>query len=187
MKLSPEKQKTFALTFLIVLVCLAAIWYFLIQGLQRNNHVNDAKLRELNEEIDRLNKEISVEENNRIQAKSFQAFVNYYEGQMPKGNAETWLVKKLTEMALKHKLSISNTTVQPLKEFSDYKFGGKNYELIGFRFDFEAEFNHLGEFIEDIENSMPLLEIHELKIAAGSSKAPHIHTVSIQISMVTKI
>jgi Tfp pilus assembly protein PilO len=187
MKLSPEKQKAFALTLLIVVACVGATWYFLIQGLQKNNRVNDATLKRLNGEIDKLKKEISTEESNRAQAKSFQTFINHYEEQMPKGNAETWLVKKLTDMALKHKLSISNTTVQPLKDLSESKFAGKNYELIGFRFEFEAEFNHIGEFIEDLENSMPLLEVDDLTITTGSNKAPHIHTVSMRISMVTKI
>jgi Tfp pilus assembly protein PilO len=187
MKLSPEKQKAFALTFLIVLACVGATWYFLIQGLQKNNRVNDAKLKRLDGEIAQLKKEISTEESNRAQAKSFQLFIQQYEEQMPKGNAETWLVKKLTDMALKHNISISNTNVQLVKELSEHKFGGKNYELIGFRFEFEAEFNKIGKFIEDLENSMPLLEVDELTITAGSNKAPHIHTVSMRISMVTKI
>ena len=186
MKLSPEKQKKFVLTFLVMALAVAAIYFLVIQGLTIKQKADTAELKHLRQEIVNKKKEIQTEKNDRESAKQYQAFIAASESEMPKGNIETWLVKELSEIAIRQKLELSNTIIQPIRELSDFKFKDQPYRLEGVHFEFQGDFNQIGKFLEDIENNRPLMEVDDLTITAGSARAPYIHTVSMRVSMVTK-
>ena len=187
MKLSPEKQRKFLIALVSVVGLSFSLYYFGIYLFLAQKQVRDKKaLSKLVEDVKQKQTAILTEKNNRTNAKIYQAYIADAEEQMPKGNTETWLVKVLSDYAQKHKISLTNTTLTPMNEFSDFRFKDQPYKLVGFQFSFKAEFNDIGKFIEDLENSMPLLEVDDLTIIAGSEIAPHVHTVSMRISMVTK-
>ncbi len=187
MKLSPEKQKHLALTLLVVVTVMIGLWYFAINGQKVAEKRNKKTLVQLKEKVEKYEKDIRKEKNDRDQAKSYQAMIDQYEGQMPpKGNPETWLVKTLSDLATQQKIQILNTTIQPISELSDFKFKKQPYKLVGFRFEFNGEFNQIGKFLENLENNIPLMEVDDLSITSGSPSARHIHTVAIRVSMVTK-
>ncbi len=187
MKLSPEKQKKFALSLMVVIGLAFSLYYFGIYMFLSQKQIKDTnELNKLTEEAKKTRDAIQTEKSNRENAKVYQVYLARKEEQMPKGNPETWLVKQISEYAEKQKLRITNTLIEPIADLSDFKFRDQPYKLIGFRFSFKGELNQAGKLIEDLENSMPLLEVDELVITAGSEIAPHIHTISVRISMVTK-
>ena len=187
MKLSPEKQKKFVLTLLVVALIAVGLWYFLINGQQNQKQANERSLNDKRGQIEKKKKEILTEQSNREQAKVYLSYIASMEEQMPKGTAETWLEQKMRELAGKQKFELSNTILQPAdKQLSEFRFADQPYKLVGMRLDFKAEFNQIGKFIEDIENNMPLMEVDELVITSGSEVAPHVHTVSMRVSMVVR-
>jgi Tfp pilus assembly protein PilO len=187
MKLSPEKQKKFALTLLVTLGVICGTWFFLIQGLQNKKVSNTKALEENRTKIDALKAEIEKEKKDKAQEVIYDKYIKDLEEKMPpKGNPETWLIQKITDTASKQKLQISNTTVEPIAELSEYRFKDQPYKLVGFRFSFKGEYNQIGKFFEDLENSNPLMEVDDLMIEAGSEIAPHVHSVKMRLSMVTK-
>ncbi len=187
MKLSPEKQKKFLIALVCVIGVSFSLYYFGIYMFLAQKQIRDRNaLKKLSEEVKQKKEAILTEKNNRENAKTYLAYIATAEEQMPKGNTETWLVKALSDFAQKHKIGLTNTTLMPMTEWSDFRFKDQPYKLVGFQFSFKAEFNQIGKFIEDLENSMPMLEVDDLTIMAGSEIAPDVHTVSMRISMVTK-
>jgi Tfp pilus assembly protein PilO len=186
MKLSPEKQKKFLLTLIIVVGVAAGLWFFVITYLRTKDHKDTKALAQLKQDTKNRRDDISKERRNRQMAQSYVSYIANAEKQMPQGVAETWLVQQLGEIAGKHEISISNTAVQSIKPWSEFKFKDQPYQLVGFRFELKGEFNQIGKFLEDIENNVPLMEVDDISITAGSDISPHVHTVSIRVSMVTK-
>ena len=186
MNLSPEKQKNLACAVLGVVIVIFGFWYLGIQGLHAKQKRDIKEVARLKEENIKQQQAIQKEKRDRETAVSYRVYIASLENQMPKGNKETWLVKELSDLAVRHNLQLSNTMVQPLTEQSNLKFKGHPYKLEGFRFLFNGELNQIGKFLEDMENNIPLMEVDELAITAGSALAPHVHTVSISISMVVK-
>ena len=188
MKLSPEKQKHLVMAIVIVVVVNYVAWNFLVQG-QRSREVRDRKeIERLTGEVKKTEQTIQKEKNDREQAKAYQAYVAISEEKMVKGNAETWMLKTLSDMARAHGIDITNAVVQDsqVKELGDYKFKGQPYKLVGFWFEFKGDFNQIGKFLMDMENTLPFMEVDELSISTGSKQAPYIHSVSLRVSMVTK-
>lgn len=186
MKLSPEKQKKLILTLVGVVALISFFWYFGVHGLHKKQIRDSENLNQLKKEILEQHRAILLERNNHEDAKAHLTFIDTLEKQMPLGNTETWLVKELSGLAAQHKLQIANTIIQPVNELSEFKFKGQPYKLEALRFEFKGELNQIGKFLETVENDESLMEVDELSITAGSDLAPHIHNVSIRISMVTK-
>lgn len=186
MKLSPEKQKQLAITVLATVIAVVGTWYAGTQFVTSAKTSGDRSNKGLAAELVKRQKEIDQEKENREKAKTYQSLIVTMDAKMPKGNPETWLVRELSDIANRHKLQLSSTSVQPLKDFSDFRFKDP-YQLLGFHLEFLGEFNQIGEFAQDIENSSPLMEIHDITITAGSEKATHVHKVSLTISEVTKL
>lgn len=186
MKLTPEKQKNLSLAILIVVILIVGMWYFFINTQRQSEKTGRTELTKLKEDVKQRSSAIVKEKNDRNQATVYQAYISTYEEQMPKGNPETWLVRTLSDLATQQKLQLSSTMIESLSELSDFKFKNQPYKLVGFRFEFKGEFNQIGKFIETLENKMPLMEVDDLSISAGSDVAPHIHSIAMRISMVTK-
>lgn len=186
MKLSPEKQKSWILTIVVMTLLIVVTWYFAVQGLQKKQTRDTKESIRLEGEAKNRQIQILTETNNREQAKSFQNYIMLQEEQMPKANPDTWLVRELSELAGKHKFQINNTTLQEIKELSDFKFKDQPYKLVGLRFDFKGDYNQIGSFLQDLENNLPLMEVDDLSITSGSEAGPHIHTVTMRVSMVIK-
>ncbi len=187
MTLNPQKQKELIMAFLGTVVVIYVVWYFGIQQQRKNRVAKDKEIAQLREEEKNKDNAIKKEKLNREQAKSYQTFISKFEEQMPKGNTETWLTRTLTEFAQKQKIQLANTVIQDVKDHNNIKFKGQPYKLIGFHLEFKADLNTIGKFLEDLENSIPLMEIYELSINAGSQEAVHIHTVSTTVVIPTKL
>ena len=187
MKLSPEKQKNLILTIMVVAIAIGSLWWFLIHGLEKMGKTNAQNLKKLKEKVDNQQKEIDKEIADRNASESYKTFIAQQEQQMPTNNTETWLFKEISVLAERHKLSVVNTALESFPDLSDFKFKGQPYKLAGFKFSFKGELNQIGSFLRDLENNKPLAEVYEITITAGSDVAPHIHTVDVRISMVTKL
>ncbi len=181
-----EKQKKLALTLFGTMLTVIFLWYFGVHGLHEKQTRDSKKLDQLKREIVEQHCAILTEKNNREDAKAYVIFIDALEKEMPHGNSETWLVQELSGLAAQNKLLIANTIVQPINELSEFKFKDQPYKLEGLHLEFKGELNQIGRFLENLENSMPLMEVDDLSITAGSDLAPHIHNVSMRISMVTK-
>lgn len=186
MKLNPEKQKKLLMVAMYMILGIFCFWYFGVQGLHSKQMRDSAELASLNDQIAKQTQLIRKEKMDRETAKSYQVYIDSLATQMPKGNTETWLVKELSELAAHYKIQLANTLMQPIDELSDFKFKGLPYKLEGFRFEFKGELNQIGKFLEDLENNIPLMEVDDISITAGSDLAPHIHSVSMRVAMVTK-
>ncbi len=186
MKLIPEKQKHFAMTLLLVLAALIAVWYFLVQGLSVKQHHDTEEVSRLRDKIASQEKAIQTEKVNREQARAYQAFIAEREEQMPRKNenVETWFVKVISDLAGRQKLQITNTTLQSVKDLSDFKFRNQPYRLEGFQFQFRGEFSQIGRFLQELENTMPLAEVDDLTVTAGGGGEKYIHAVTLRITMV---
>jgi hypothetical protein len=186
-KLSKQKQKQFILTLAITVGAAVATWYFLIKYLTQKRDAGEKELKTMTEKVKTLSDTITQEIENRSVAKDYQKFIGDAEDLMPKGSTETWLLKEINKLAAQHKINISNSALQEVKELSDFKFAGQPYKLAGLRFEFKADLNQIGKFIADIENNRQLMEVDDLSITSGSELGPDFHTVSMRISMVTKL
>lgn len=186
MKLSPEKQKNLILAILVVVGTAFGLWYFLVNGLTEKEKKDTKENIKLEADIKKTEETIAKEKSDREEAKVYQAYIEASEKQMPKGNPETWLVTILSEFAAQQKLQLAGTTIQPVTEISDFKFKEQPYKLVGFRFEFKGDLNQIGRFLQEIENKLPLMEVDDFSINAGSDVAPYVHTVSMRISMVTR-
>ena len=186
MKLSPEKQKKLALTVVIVVGALFGVWWFGICGLEEGNKRDDDAAKQTEGENKKLDDKIKKEESDHKKADRFQEYMAELEQKMPKGSPDTWLAKELGAIAGRQKLTLLNTTAQPLPELTDFKFGLKSYQLVGFRFEFKGDLNAIGEFLETMENTFPLIEVEELNITASSDVKPHVHTVAMRVAAAIK-
>jgi hypothetical protein len=188
MKLTSEKKQKFLLTLIVVIGVVYGVYYLLISmGFQKQKVENQKTLTTTKDAVSKFKKQIDTEKSNRVKAKSYQAYIPACEAGMPKGSSEeTWLLKTLSELAHEFKIKIMDTKVEPMDELSAIKFPSQPYELIGFRFKFTGEYDQIGEFIEYLENNMPLLEVDSISIDSGSEAAVFIHSVSLRISMVIK-
>lgn len=186
MKLTAEKARQFALTLILVLGALGAIWYFLVQGLISKREKDEKEKENLGVKIAAQEKAIQTEISNRAAAQAFKEFIASWEKQIPHENVETWLVREISQVAARHGLQIANAVMQPPREGSDLKFRNQPYRLEGFVFDLEGEYNQIGCFLEDLENSMPLAETEEIEFAAGTGAVRHIHKASLRLTMVTR-
>lgn len=186
MKLTKEKRDRFILTILLMVGLVYGVWYL---GIKKQAEKEGRDIRErdrLAQEIKDTETKIKRENNNRENAKAFQNYIAATEEKMPKGNVETWIVKELSDLAAKHNLVLQNTVLQPVKDLSEYKMKNQPYQLEGYHLDFKGEFNQIGTFIQDIENEMPMVEVNDISVTAGSDTAPYIHTVSMSVCVVKK-
>lgn len=190
MKLTPEKQKHLAVAVIVAIGVAGALWYFGVQGLQKKRKNDTAELDRIQGETKKKEQEKQTELANRETAKIYQAYIKSLEDQMPGGGAEMWFEKNLRAIAKRYQLDLSNTGVQPIKALSDFKFKGQPYKLEGFRFEFKGELNQIGQFLQDIENNLPLMEVYELSITSGSGggsgEGVYVHSVAMCVSMVIK-
>ncbi len=186
MSLSPQKQKAFALTLLLVVAGLFAFGYLVVKGMADKRDRDTAEVEQLQGKVAEKVKAIETEKQNRERAKTYQSFIANYEEQMPKGNVETWLVKQISELAIVHRVQIANTALQNIPEISDFRFHNQPYHMQGFQFDFHGEFLQIGQFLNDLENKMPLVEVENLTITAGAGGEKYLHGVQVTISMVVK-
>lgn len=186
MKFTAEKVRQFVLTLVLVLGALGAIWYFLVQGLIAKREKDEREKENLGTKAAEQQKAIDTEIRNRATAQAYKEFIASCEKQIPHENVETWLVREISSVATRHGLQIANTTMQSPREGSDYKFRNQPYRLEGFVFDLEGEYNQIGRFLEDLENSMPLAEVDEMEFAAGTGSARHIHKASVRLTMVMR-
>ncbi|MDD2706873.1 MAG: hypothetical protein PHV34_02600 [Verrucomicrobiae bacterium] len=186
MKLSPEKQKKWMLTALVMGVAIAVVWYLGNQFVVVSKEKNTKELEKTRADVQKRTSDILKEKDAREQAKVYQQYTADWEEKMPKGNPETWMLREISDLATIEKINLANTAMQPLNELSDFKFKDQPYQLIGFRFDFLAELNQIGKFISTLENNQQLMEVDEISISAGSTKEKHVHTVNVRISEVAK-
>jgi len=187
MKLTKEKQQHLILTILLTVGAIYGVWYFGIKMQAAKEATDTNEKNTLATQIQDIQKKILIERNNREQAKSFQAYIITAETKMPTGNVETWLVKELSDIASRHQLTLLNTALLPIKSLSDFKFKNQPYQLEGFHLDFKGEFNQIGSFIKDVENSMPMIEVNDISITSGSEIAPYMHSASMSLCIVRKI
>jgi Tfp pilus assembly protein PilO len=186
MKLSKEKKQHWILTIIVMVAIIYGVWFYGIDKQAQKERSDTNEKDNLAQEIADTDKAILREKNNREQAKVFQNYIAMAESKMPKGNTETWLVTELSNIATRHKITLLNTVLQPVKSLSDFKFSGQPYQLEGFHLDLKGEFNQIGSFIQDMENSMPMVEVNEVSITSGSEIAPYVHSVSMSICIVRK-
>ena len=187
MKLTPEKQKKWAMTIVVMGGIIFAVWFFVIQKLQIKEKFEIKESQRLETEAKNRQASILTENKSREQAKLSQEYILVQEVNMPKGNAETWLVKALSDLASKHDdIKITNATLQELKDLSEFRFKDQPYKMVGLQFEFKGDYNQIGTFLRDLENNMPLMEVDTLSITAGSESGPHMHAVTLRVSMVIK-
>jgi Tfp pilus assembly protein PilO len=186
MKLGPEKARQFVLTLILVLGVLGAVWYLFVQGLIARREKDEKEKESLATKVAEQKKAYETEIRNRDVAKVYRDFIARCEKQVPQENVETWLVREVSAVSSRHNLQIANTMMHPPREGSDLKFRNQPYHLEGFVFDLEGEYNQIGRFLEDLENSMPLAEVDEMEFAAGTGSARHIHKASVRLTMVTR-
>ncbi len=186
MKLNAEKARQLALTLILVLGALGAIWYVGVQRLIAIREKDETEKESLKVKIVAQEKAIQTEISNRAAAHTYKNFIASCEQQIPRENIETWLVRGISQVAVRHGLQIANTMMQPPREGSNLKFRNQPYRIEGFVFDIEGEYNQIGCFLEDLENSMPLAETEEIEFVAGTGAARHIHKASLRLSMVTR-
>ncbi|NUN93303.1 MAG: hypothetical protein HUU04_05940 [Verrucomicrobiae bacterium] len=184
MKLSAEKIRQLILVFLLVLGILGAVWHFLVRGLEVKRTRDEREKESLGAKIAEQKNAIQTEIHNREVAGAYRQFIARCEQQIPSEHVETWFVRKVSSVASHHGLQIVNTAIRPLREGSGVKFQNQPYRLEGFSFDVEGEFNQIGRFLEDLENSIPLVEVDEMGVAAGAGAARHIHKANIRLTMV---
>jgi hypothetical protein len=186
MKLTPEKQKHLVLAVIIVVLTAAGIYYLGPRELQAKKKRDSLALKKLQQSVKDQESAITKEKKDSETAKAYQAYITKCEEQMPKGSTETWLLKELTTMADRYKIKIGTTVQQPV-ELSDFRFKDLPYKLVGYRLECKGEFAQIGNLLKDLENNRQLMEVDDIKIEASSDIAPHIHTISMRISMVDEI
>ena len=186
MKFNTEKVQQFTLTLILVLGVLGALWYFLVHGLIVRREMDEKEKENLGTKLAAQQKAIETEISNRTTAQVYKEFIASCEKQIPRENVETWLVREISQVAARHGLQIANTVMQPPREGSNLKFRNQPYRLEGFVFDLEGEYNQIGLFLEDLENSMPLAELDEIEFAAGTSSARHIHKANLRLTMLAR-
>ncbi|MCC7519911.1 MAG: type 4a pilus biogenesis protein PilO [Verrucomicrobiae bacterium] len=184
MKLSQEKLRQFVLTLILALGILGAIWHFIVQGLIAQREKNEQEKERLAAQIAERKKAYDTEIHNRDAAKVYQDFIAQWEKRLPRENVETWFVREISEVAVRHKLQVANTAMQPPREGSDAKFNNQPYRLVGFRFELDGEYNQIGRFLEDLENSLPLIEVDDLEFSAGTGVVRHIHKAALHLTMI---
>lgn len=184
MKFSAEKIRQVVLVFLLVLGILGAVWYFLIRGLETKRERDEREKESLGAKIVEQKNAIQTEIHNREIAGVYHQFIARCEKQIPREHVETWFVREISEVAAHHGLKIVNTAIRPPREGSDGKFANQPYRLEGFSFEVEGEFNQIGRFLEELENSIPLAEVDEMGLAAGAGAARHIHKATLRLTMV---
>jgi Tfp pilus assembly protein PilO len=190
MKLTKEKKQNLMLTIILTIGMIYGAWYLGVetQGTKEKRDTNERD--RLADEIKKTENANLREKNNREQAKVFQNYIHVAEEKMPKGTVDAWLLKELSDIAARHNVTLGNSILQPVRELGDFKMKGQPYVLEGFHIDFKGEFNQIGSFIQEMENSMPMVEIHDISITSGSvvsgSEVAYIHSASMTICVVVR-
>ena len=122
---------------------------------QRKMNIQKAKVGP--QALKKLEKEVDI----------YKSQVDYYQQKLKAKANMPQILRELNQMA--ERLKIKFVSVNPLERKETLLPGGEEFLLqIPIRIKLECEYHQLGIFINQIENSLRLMKITELKISADS-------------------
>lgn len=172
----------------LILVCsstvtVTALYYnFVISGFQLSAiREMKTKIADLHTRIERADEDERKRRKLAASAEADHDFLLAQEARIVRGDQIAWLWREMGDFADRQKMP--RVMVTPETPAPDGLPASEAYGRAGGSLNLACGYHRLGEFVQNLENEFPSLQIQHVEIVGGNSTSPDAHTVRLQFGL----
>ena len=183
MTLEKEKLQKIVATVISALCVVVAYYYFVLDPIQLQ-HIGDLKkkIAGLQAKLEKAHANDKKYNLLMVASKQDEPFLAAQELKIVKGDHVAWLWREMGDFSDKERM--------PRVAVVPEGVGGMNglpendsYQAASASLNMYCGYHKVGEFVRDLENSFPTLQVQHLEILGGDSSGAESHTVRIQFQV----
>src|ERR1051326_4943962 len=164
-------------------ILISALYYNLVI-----DRIQAKSIQELNTKINETQTRLEKGKENEKRWKQLCApvteghpFLVAQEAKLMKGDRVAWLWSEMSGFAEKQKMS--RVAVSPEAPAANALAENESYTAAGASLNLNCGYHKLGEFVQNLENTYPTIQVQHIEILGGAGPSPDTHTVRLQYQL----
>lgn len=162
-----EKLQQLVLVAIFTLIGVSAMMVFWISGVNTELTSNSEKIKGLQPQIEDIERKMKAEALNEPLRRQLASFVETQRTSMATGDLFAWAAREITLFAERHPVRM--VSVRP--GMRSYHLIQGNYEVYTVQIELQGQYDDLGRFFSDFENSFPTAQIRSLDLSTADNSS----------------
>lgn len=164
-------------------IMISALYYNLVIDMIQAKSISELKTK-INELQARLDKAKQIEKRWKqfsTSSSEDDSFLDTQEAKLMKGDHVAWLWSEMSDFGEKQKMN--RLAVVPEAPSANGVPENDSYTASGASLNLNCGYHKLGEFVQNLENAYPTLQLQHIEILGGSGPSPDSHSARLQFQL----